>query len=261
MLEQAERLYLPGFFPDTQPIAAALARVRISQGRLFDAWEWVKEQKVTAEDDATYRAEFNLLTLARLLVAHHHADEAHGDPSGLEAAIRLLDGLLTAAEAADRGGSIIEARLVRALAHQARGDHDAALTDLSHGLVQSAPGGYARLFLDEGPTLEQLLAAAAARTDLPGADRAADLIGAARGPSPPDQSPTSSGLTLGSGVLSDRELEVLRLLATDLTGPEIAAELFVSVNTLRTHTRHIFTKLDVNTRPAAVRRATELGLS
>ena len=53
---------------------------------------------------------------------------------------------------------------------------------------------------------------------------------------------------------------MLRLLATDLTGPEIARRLFVSVNTLRTHTRHIFTKLDVNTRPAAVRRATELGL-
>jgi LuxR family maltose regulon positive regulatory protein len=60
--------------------------------------------------------------------------------------------------------------------------------------------------------------------------------------------------------LSDRELEVLRLLATELTGPEIARHLFVSVNTLRTHTKHIFTKLDVNTRQAAVRRATELGL-
>jgi LuxR family maltose regulon positive regulatory protein len=60
--------------------------------------------------------------------------------------------------------------------------------------------------------------------------------------------------------LSDRELEVLRLLATELTGPEIARHLFVSVNTLRTHTKHIFAKLDVNTRQAAVRRATELGL-
>ena len=60
--------------------------------------------------------------------------------------------------------------------------------------------------------------------------------------------------------LSERELEVLRLLATELTGPEIARQLFVSVNTLRTHTKHIFTKLDVNTRRAAVRRAAELGL-
>ena len=64
----------------------------------------------------------------------------------------------------------------------------------------------------------------------------------------------------GDEGLSDRELEVLRLLATELTGPEIARHLFVSVNTLRTHTKHIFTKLDVNTRRAAVHRATELGL-
>ena len=60
--------------------------------------------------------------------------------------------------------------------------------------------------------------------------------------------------------MSDRELEVLRLLATDLTGPEIAQRLFVSVNTLRTHTKHIFTKLEVNTRRAAVQRASDLSL-
>ena len=60
--------------------------------------------------------------------------------------------------------------------------------------------------------------------------------------------------------MSERELEVIRLLATELTGPEIAARLFVSVNTLRTHTKHIFTKLDVNTRRAAVHRAAGLGL-
>lgn len=60
--------------------------------------------------------------------------------------------------------------------------------------------------------------------------------------------------------LSEREVEVLRPLATTLSGPEIAGELFVSVNTLRTHTKHIFTKLDVTTRRAAVSRAAELGL-
>jgi len=60
--------------------------------------------------------------------------------------------------------------------------------------------------------------------------------------------------------LSEREVEVVRLLATDLSGPEIARQLFVSINTLRTHSKHIFTKLGVNTRRAAVRRATELGL-
>jgi LuxR family maltose regulon positive regulatory protein len=60
--------------------------------------------------------------------------------------------------------------------------------------------------------------------------------------------------------LSEREREVLRLLATELSGPEIARQLYVSVNTLRTHTKHIFSKLAVNPRRAAVRRAGELGL-
>ena len=61
-------------------------------------------------------------------------------------------------------------------------------------------------------------------------------------------------------ALSEREVEVLRLLATSLTGPEISRQLFMSVNTFRTHTRHIFTKLDVQTRRAAVARAAELDL-
>jgi LuxR family maltose regulon positive regulatory protein len=60
--------------------------------------------------------------------------------------------------------------------------------------------------------------------------------------------------------LSARELQVLRLLDSELSGPQIARELFVSPNTLRTHTKHIFTKLDVTTRRAAVRRARERGL-
>ena len=61
-------------------------------------------------------------------------------------------------------------------------------------------------------------------------------------------------------LLSDRELQVLRLLNSDLTGPQIARELFVSNNTLRTHTKHIFTKLNVTSRRAAVRRAHDEGL-
>jgi LuxR family maltose regulon positive regulatory protein len=72
-----------------------------------------------------------------------------------------------------------------------------------------------------------------------------------------------AGATVHLGVqeaLSERELEVLRLLASDQTGPDIAGRLFMSVNTFRTHTRHIFTKLEVTTRRAAVSRAAELGL-
>jgi LuxR family maltose regulon positive regulatory protein len=85
---------------------------------------------------------------------------------------------------------------------------------------------------------------------------AEDLVARAQRPSPP----ATPGRASEEG-LSERELEVLRLLATELGGPEIARELFVSPNTVRTHTKYIFTKLGVNTRRAAVRRAEQRGLT
>jgi len=72
--------------------------------------------------------------------------------------------------------------------------------------------------------------------------------------------PAGHRATSSAETLSDRELQVLRLLDSELAGPEIARELFVSHNTVRTHTKHIFTKLDVTSRRAAVRRARERGL-
>jgi LuxR family maltose regulon positive regulatory protein len=77
------------------------------------------------------------------------------------------------------------------------------------------------------------------------------------GKSPLPASPASQPLI---EPLSERELEVLRLLGTDLSGPEIARQLMVSPNTMNTHTKHIYSKLAVNSRRAAVRRAEELDL-
>ncbi|HET6551390.1 MAG TPA: LuxR C-terminal-related transcriptional regulator [Solirubrobacter sp.] len=229
MLDQAEPLFLPGYFPDVRPIAATRARVRIVQGRLDDARAWARERKVTAG----YLAEYDQLTLARLLVAE-------GDP---REALSLLDRLLDVAQ----GGSAIEARLVRALAHHAHGDGNRAAADLAAALADGVPAGYCRLFLDEGEPMARLLARDAGA-------HARQLLAAARRSSAPARRAASEE------GLSEREREVLRLLATELSGPEIAGQLFVSLNTLRTHTKHIFAKLDVNTRRAAVRRAAELGL-
>ena len=260
MLQQAEGRYLHGFFPDTRPIPAATARLRISQGRLADAWEWAREHAVTPNDEPSYLSEFDLLTLARLLIAAHRAEP---DLAGLDTALALLDRVQAAAEAADRGGSLIEARLVRALARHDHGDLDAALEDLGHALIQGVPAGWVRLFLDEGPAMEDLLRASAHRTVRPGAEQAAALLRVAdrdQARPPRVRLGVEGHSLLGAEALSEREVEVVRLLATELTGPEIAGRLFVSVNTLRTHTRHIFTKLGVTTRRAAVRRAADLGL-
>ncbi|WP_127503653.1 LuxR C-terminal-related transcriptional regulator [Actinoplanes solisilvae] len=217
MLDRAQALYLPGYFPDVRPIPALKARVDIARGRLDDAREWARER-----GDPAQLTEFDHLTLGRLAVAEHRADDD---------LLKLLDGIV----AAGRGGSVVDALIVRALARRSPDDLDEAL-DLG------VPAGYARIFLDEGPPMTELLGR------LTGSSHAAGLL---------RQPVARAAATEG---LSSREVEVLRLLATELTGPEIARRLFVSVNTLRTHTKHIFTKLDVNTRPAAVRRATELGL-
>lgn len=161
LLDQAEALHVPGFFPEVRPIPALRARIRIRQGRLDDARDWATEHGVQRVAEPSYLERYDQDTLA--LLEQAEAAAARGAPA-------------------------------RGPAHAAYGK----------GLVDNA---------------------------------------------------------LGAGEeLSDRELEVLRLLATALSGPEIADQLYVSVNTLRTHTKHIFTKLGVNTRRAAVQRASDLGL-
>lgn len=256
MLEQAKPLYLAGYFPDVCPIDAVLARVHIAQGRLTNAAAWARARNVKPDDPASYLAEYDQLTLARLLLAQHRVDPRSNT---LHGALTLLDRIVSAAQSADRGGSLIEALVVRALAHHDDGDPDAALADLCRALRAGVPAGYCRLFLDEGPAMVQLLRAAANHPDLPGSDEATTLLQAAERQriTPAQTGPPTPG---GQEPLSEREVEVLRLLATTLTGPQISDKLFMSVNTFRTHTRHIFTKLDVNTRRGAVSRAGELNL-
>jgi LuxR family maltose regulon positive regulatory protein len=150
----------------------------------------------------------------------------------------------------------VDGHLLQALAHDARGEQQEALAQLDHALTEAVPAGYARLFLDEGAPMDVLLRAAEQRPET--SDLAHALLRAAASAPPkvvalPAATPTPEGL-------SEREVEVLRLLATSLTGPEIARQLFMSVNTFRTHSRHIFTKLDAKTRRSAVLRAAELDL-
>jgi LuxR family maltose regulon positive regulatory protein len=245
MLDQAEPLFLPGYFPDVRPIAATRARVRIVQGRLDDARAWARERGVAPTDAPAYLAVYDQLTLARLLVADGDAPVA----------LSLLDPVLDLAQEAGRDGSLVEARLVRALAHHANGDADSAAADLAAALTDGVPAGFCRLFVDEGQPMAELLeqVARAAAADV--RTHAEHLLALAQRPSARAPARRAS-----EEELSEREREVLRLLATELSGPEIARQLFVSVNTLRTHTKHIFAKLDVNTRRSAVRRAAELGL-
>jgi LuxR family transcriptional regulator, maltose regulon positive regulatory protein len=257
LLDNAEQLYQPGFFPDVRPIAAMKARVSITHGNLSQATDWARERGVSATDDAGYLSEFDHLTLVRLLIARHRA---HPDPSAIDQALRLLDRLHEAAETSGRLGSLVEIRMLQALAQDAQGHRPQALQALGQAWAQAPePDGYVRLFLDEGAPMVELLRAAE-HQGLAGGGHARRLLSLVA--SPEAEAPDSGHPPAPSSAdpLSERELQVLRLLDSELSGPQIARELFVSHNTLRTHTKHIFTKLEVTTRRAAVRRARERGL-
>ena len=250
LLAEADRLYATDFSPDVRPVDAMRARVWIAQGNLFDALGWAHGRSLSAADDLSYGREFEHITLARLILAQGARDRSD---DRIGEALEFLERLLAAAEQGGRTGSVIEILVVQALARRTRNDLPGALAALARAVALAEPEGYVRVVADEGPPMAALLKSAAQPRDASGYVRrllAATLTPAARAPA--DQPLIEP--------LSERELDVLRLLASDLDGPHIARELTVSLATVRTHTRNVYAKLGVNNRRAAVRRAAELGL-
>jgi LuxR family transcriptional regulator, maltose regulon positive regulatory protein len=242
-------VYMGDFSPNVRPIPALRARVLAAQGRVGDALAWAREQGLSVDDDLSYLHEFEHITLARVLLARSRAQRS---APLLDDAARLLERLLQAAEAGERTGSVIEILVLRALTDHTRGDVPGALAALERAVTLAEPEGYVRVFVGEGPPMASLLRAAAKQGI---ALRYVHRLLAAVNES--EATPVQQGLV---EPLSERELEVLRLLGSDLDGPDIARELTVSLNTLRTHTKSIYAKLGVNSRRAAVRQAAELNL-
>jgi LuxR family maltose regulon positive regulatory protein len=148
---------------------------------------------------------------------------------------------------------VIEILIVLALARQLQGEIPAALVPLERALALAEAKGYVRIFVDEGRPMSTLLEAAVKKEiALNYARQLLSKFAEYEKAAPEKQRVIDP--------LSKRERDVLRLLGTDLSGPEIARELMVSLNTLRTHTKNIYDKLEVNNRRAAIRRAKELDL-
>jgi LuxR family maltose regulon positive regulatory protein len=251
LINEAERLYVSDFFPNVRPVAALRARLWIANSQLRDALGWARQAGVSGDDELTYLREFEHITLARLLLARARSEHAE---ALIGKAIALLGRLGEAATAGARAGRMIEILVLEALALTVQGDTVAALDALERALTSSEPEGYVRVFMEEGHPMTSLLREAARRGIAPG--YTAELLAAGAAPGRP--SPKKQGLI---EPLSERELDVLRLLGSELSGPDIARELMVSLNTLRTHTKNIYMKLGVNNRRAALRRAQELDLS
>nr|WP_279591609.1 LuxR C-terminal-related transcriptional regulator [Paenibacillus sp. BK720] len=249
LLDDAERFYVGDLFPNVRPVEAMKTKVLIAQGKLREALEWARAHGLTARDELSYLREFEHITLARLLLARFRSNREY---SFLHEAMGLLERLRQAAEEGERTGSAIEIMIVTALAHQMKGDTPAALGPLERALTLAEPEGYFRIFVDEGQPMEVLLGAAS-KQGLNPKEFVRRLLAAFSRTKP------AANHSLRE-PLSERERDVLRLLRTELSGPDIARELIVSLNTLRTHTKNIYDKLGVNNRRAAVRRSEELDL-
>jgi len=242
-----------------RPAAALKTRVWVAQGRLTEAQNWVREQGLSIDDDLSYLREFEHITLARVLIARYKSAQEDGS---IHNAVGLLARLLKAAEEGGRMGSVIEILVLQAVARQAEGDLPLALDPLERALKLAGPQGYVRVFVDEGAPMAHLLLETAARGIMPeytGKLLAAFEAGEQRSKGK-SRLPTSLSPQPLTEPLSRRELDVLRLLETELSGPEIARELMIALSTVRTHTKSIYGKLNVNNRRTAVNRAAELDL-
>jgi LuxR family maltose regulon positive regulatory protein len=269
LLEEAGRLYVANPVPNFFPIDALKARVYLRQGRLSEALDWARERGLSVDDDLSYLCEFEHITLTRVLIARYINDPLAGSIHG---AIDFLERLLQAAEAGGRMGSVIEILVVETLALQALGNSSQALTSVERALTLAEPEGYVRIFMDEGEPLRLLIEELSHNRNHPLSGYVDKLLAAFLQPVavPKSATPALHQAQRGASVihqkpdmiepLSNRELEVLKLLRSELSGPDIAQHLVVSLNTLRTHTKNIFNKLGVNNRRAAVRRAEELDL-
>jgi LuxR family maltose regulon positive regulatory protein len=259
LLDEAEHRYTADFSPNVRPIPAMKVRVWIKQGELEKALEWARQRKLSIAEEPSYLREFEQITFVRILLAQYQSD--HSD-SLLNEAIGFLERLMKAADDGGRVGSVIEILILQALAHQMQEDISAALSALERALKLAEPENYIRMFVDEGVAMAALLREAAARKIMP--DYTGRLLSTCEAErrgvdveTLPSAAPVSGSLI---EALSQRELDILRLFKTELSGPEIAQELVIALSTVRTHTKSIYNKLNVNNRRAAVKRAIELGL-
>jgi LuxR family maltose regulon positive regulatory protein len=275
LLDEAKRFYIKTLIPHTRPIDAIKARIYLKQGRLAKAEEWLIKQGLTADDDLIYLREFEHITLARVLLAEYQNTQ---DEHVILKALRLLDRLLKAAEDRNRMGSVLEILVTQALVYQEQGSASMAFTSLEHALVLAQPEGFVRIFVDEGDPIRSLLLdfrkagiKQPRRGNLDLISYVDQLLSTFSLPRIMQSSkwyesearPAINKLAVSEPLiepLSQRELEILRLLQTELSVPEIAGELVIAVSTVRTHTKSIFSKLNVNNRRAAVKRAAELNL-
>jgi LuxR family maltose regulon positive regulatory protein len=232
---------------------AWMVRLRLARGDLTGAAAFEQERGVIADNSADAVRMVERLTSARLLYARGRHREA----------LRLLEESRESAEMAGRTGELIEILVLRALTLWAKNEKDRAVNTLTQALALAEPEGYVRTFVDEGSAMGDLLRATLeARNSgrLDAANRVAvrylakllaTLAQEAAAPAADEGLPEPP---------SERELEVLALIAAGKSNKEIAAKLFVSMATVKTHINNLYRKLGARSRTQAVARAREMSL-
>jgi LuxR family transcriptional regulator, maltose regulon positive regulatory protein len=260
-VDEAERVGVsPTMVGLLNPLPALRARLALVHGEVGEAARWVQECGLDA-DEPNYPREREYLVLVRLLLAERAPERALG----------LLERLHAQARTQGRTGSVIEVSALQALARSSRGDQAGALAALAEALTLGAPEGYLRVFIDEGPPmaalLHKLLAGQRrerqALADAVPREYLARLVDAFEQAGLPVRPPVSRGGVVVAGLvepLTERELEVLQLLAAGAPNRAIAEQLVVTPETVKKHLSHLFDKLGAANRTQAVARARELGL-
>jgi LuxR family maltose regulon positive regulatory protein len=234
-------------------LAALSEAEQFAQGHHFGHWDG----EITAVRIRILLHQGNLAAAAQLIastdlsLSRARVHLAQGKPAE---ALAVLEPVRRQLEEKDLADKRLQLLALQSLAHQAAGEGESAVQTIGEALAMAAPGGLLRMFVDEGAPMAALLREVVKQGNAPAF--AQQVLYAFEEPVAP-KIPTSHHLP---DRLTERELEVLRMLATELSGPEIARELVISLNTMRTHTKNIYSKLGVSSRRTAVRRAEALDM-
>jgi LuxR family maltose regulon positive regulatory protein len=230
--------------------------LRLDQGNLDAASSWALESGLSPDDEIPFSHRRQYLSLAQVLLARGQG----GDLEALNQTIQLLSRFQDLVDASNASAYSLQVLILKALAYQVQGNMEAATSAIGQALSIAEQGGYIRVFVREGSEMKKLLEQAVRIGVSP--IYAGKLL-EAFGDDFQEVYPTRRKDALPdilAETLTSRELEVLRLLDTELPIPNIANELVVSVETVRTHIKRIYRKLDVHSRYEAVVRAKDLNL-
>jgi LuxR family maltose regulon positive regulatory protein len=239
------------------PVPVLRAQLLLAQGRVDEVERWTRQCQLSPDDPPAYPREAAHLVLCRVFIAQNKP----------EAVLPLLDRLGAVAERQRRNGDLMEIRAVRAAALHVRGDREAAAQCLRSALAIGVRGGYVRLFADIGPVIGELLPLVVARGRRD-ADNSIPLgylsaLDRALGRAPSRDEFYPRGPRYAAGLveqLTAREREVLGMLSGGRSNRDIAAELVVSLDTVKKHVSHVLAKLGATNRTEAVARGRELDL-